>query len=136
MKPPAALVLIDGECVLCNRLAGFLIFCDRGQKLRFAALGSPAAQRELAGRNLPPPPPGTFVLIIGDRAFYRSDAAIRVCALLPFPWRIGIALAVIPRPVRDAAYAWVAALRYRLLGRVENCALLTPAQRARFLTDD
>jgi predicted DCC family thiol-disulfide oxidoreductase YuxK len=59
-----------------------------------------------------------------------------VCELLPFPWCLGAAIAVIPRPVRDAIYGWVAAVRYRLLGRVGNCALLTPAQRARFVTGD
>ena len=132
----AIIVLIDGECVMCNRVARFLIRRDRDGLMKFAALGSRAANRELDARGLPPPPQGTFVLIINNQAFYRSEAAIRVLSLLPAPWCWAAAAGIIPRPLRDAGYAFIAAVRYRLLGRVPSCSLLTETERARFLNDD
>lgn len=126
-------VLIDGECLFCNRAARFVIRRDRSGTFRFAALGSPAAERLLAARGLPPPPPGTFVLVDRHEAFYRSDAALRVLGLLPAPWKYGAVLRVIPRAFRDLAYSFVARVRYHLFGRIASCSLLAPEERRRFL---
>jgi len=133
---PVALVLIDGECVMCHRVARFVIRHDRAGGIRFAALGSTAAARALEKDALPPPPAGTFVLILDGRAYYRSEAAARLCGLLPLPWRLGRYLLVVPRPLRDAAYAIVASVRYRLFGKTSACAMLRPNERERFLTDE
>jgi predicted DCC family thiol-disulfide oxidoreductase YuxK len=130
------IVLIDGECVLCNRLARFVIRRDPHAKIRFAALGSPAAARVLAGWNLPTPPPGTFVLVAGGHAFLRSEAAIRLFSELPFPWHYAGICRVVPLALRDAVYSLVAAVRYRVMGRVPSCGLLDAAERERFLRDE
>jgi len=127
-----SLVLIDGECVLCNRVAQFVIRRDPAALIRFAALQSERAMQELGARGLPPSPPGTFVLISRGGAYYRSDAALRLLGLLPRPWSFARALLVIPRPARDLVYRLVARLRYRLCGRTEMCGLLTAAERERF----
>jgi predicted DCC family thiol-disulfide oxidoreductase YuxK len=54
---------------------------------------------------------------------------------LPAPWRWLRALAVIPRPLRDGAYRWIARNRYRLMGRREVCMVPTQALRARFVEE-
>jgi len=40
---------------------------------------------------------------------------------------------VIPRPIRDAIYNWVARNRYRWFGQREECMLPRPEWKARFL---
>ncbi|MFP5284488.1 MAG: thiol-disulfide oxidoreductase DCC, partial [Thermoanaerobaculia bacterium] len=40
---------------------------------------------------------------------------------------------VIPRPLRDALYRWIARNRYRWFGRTETCWLPTPELQSRFL---
>ena len=130
------IVLIDGECVMCNRSARFVIRRDPKARIRFAALCSQAAARALAGRNLPSPPAGTVVLLMDGRAFYRSEAALRLLSLLPFPWNCAGIFRIVPLPIRDAVYSFVAAIRYRVMGRVENCGLLNAAERERFLKDE
>ncbi len=129
------LVLIDGECGMCNRVARFLIRRDKNARLRFAALGSAAGARELHRRQLPPPPPGTFVLIEGNRALYRSEGALRVLGLLPPPWAFAKVFLLVPRPLRDAVYDVVARIRYRIAGRVAHCSLLSQDERGRFLPE-
>lgn len=130
---PQILLLIDGECVLCNRLAKFVICRDPQARIAFAALGSPRADDELRRRGLPPPPPGTFVFLDGSRALFRSEASLELAALLPPPWRWLALLRCIPARLRDPAYSLVARLRYRIFGKAQSCALLTPDERARFL---
>ena len=52
--------------------------------------------------------------------FVKSRAVAAVASLLPFPWRLGGLLALVPRGVGDAAYDWVARRRHRW-GRGEAC---------------
>ena len=42
---------------------------------------------------------------------------------------------IVPRPLRDAIYAWIARNRYRWFGKRDQCLVPTPALRARFLDD-
>lgn len=129
------ILLIDGDCVLCNRAAKWIIRHDRDGSILFSTLGSPRAYSILKERGLATPPTGTAVLVTGREAHIRSEAILRVLERLPFPWpllsRAGLA---IPRPLRDAAYSLMARLRILLFGRTTNCSLLTPAERARVLT--
>lgn len=127
------LVLIDGECLLCNRFAQFVIRHDPARRFRFATLGSPAANKELGARDLPAPPSGTFVLVSGDRAYYRSEAALRLLRQLPPPWSLAGLLLVVPGGLRDPVYTLIAKLRYRIFGKIASCGILTDEEKARFL---
>jgi predicted DCC family thiol-disulfide oxidoreductase YuxK len=124
--------LFDGHCHLCSGWVQFVLQRDRAQRFRFAALQSEAAQRLLGGR-LSGGALDTVVLLEGDRLLLRSSAALRVCRWLGGGWRLTAIFWLIPRPLRDAVYHFVAAHRYRWFGRREACWLPEPAFRARFL---
>jgi predicted DCC family thiol-disulfide oxidoreductase YuxK len=49
------------------------------------------------------------------------------------PWPLLRAASIIPAPVRDVVYDWVARNRYRWFGRTDACMLPPPEVRARFL---
>lgn len=134
--PPGPVLLFDGVCNLCNASVNFILDRDRDARLRFASLQSEAGRALLAraGLRLPDGDPESMVLVLGDAAFTHSDAALRVCRLLPWPWRLAGWLLWIPRPLRDAVYKLVARNRYRWFGRSEVCRMPTPALRARFLS--
>lgn len=74
-----------------------------------------------------------MVLIADDRLFTRSDAALEVLRRLGWPWSPLAVLRLIPRPVRDAVYDWVARNRYRWFGRQDECWLPRPEWKDRFL---
>lgn len=105
---------------------------DRAGRLRFAPL-----QGETARRVLPAvlrEPMETAVLAEGAALHLRSDSVLRSWAVLPWPWRALAALRLVPRPLRDAAYRWVARHRERIsLGPLEYRGALTAAEQARFL---
>ena len=129
------LVLFDGVCNLCNGAVTFLIDHDPKGALRFASLQSATAKTLLAdlGANVGAGDPDTMLLVENGRLYDRSTAALRIAKRLPWPLKSLYALILVPRPIRDRVYAWVARNRYRWFGRAESCRVPTPELRARFV---
>jgi predicted DCC family thiol-disulfide oxidoreductase YuxK len=131
----SSVILFDGVCNLCNGLVQFVIARDRHGRFTFASLQSGAAARLLSGRGSLESLPDSLVLLEGDRLYTRSAAALRVARGLGFPWQLAYAFVVVPRPVRDAIYDWVARNRYRWFGKQAVCMVPTPDLRRRFVAD-
>ena len=134
------ILLFDGQCNLCNGAVRFVIERDRRARFRFCALQSAAARRLLAERGVELPQDAgaqfdTMLLIDprGGRVYDRSGAVLRVCRGLRWPWPVFAALLLIPRPLRDLVYRFVANRRIRWFGRSESCMVPTQALRERFL---
>lgn len=136
---PAALgpvVLFDGGCNLCHGSVRFVARRDPRGRFRFAALQSEVARRLLERVGAPADLPAavdSLVLVQDGRWHVRSDAALRIAARLRAPWPLLSALRIVPRPLRDAAYAFVARRRLRWFGRREACLLPAGDLRGRFL---
>lgn len=127
-------VLFDGVCNLCDAAVLFIIDRDPDARFRFAALQSGAAARLLAGLPRPEGGDPESVFLLEDGKLYdRSTAALRIARRLRWPWKLAYALVAVPRPLRDAAYRFVARRRYRWFGRRDACRVPTPELRARFL---
>ncbi|HEU4560651.1 MAG TPA: DCC1-like thiol-disulfide oxidoreductase family protein [Longimicrobium sp.] len=127
------LVLYDGECGLCNRSVQLILRHDRRGRFRFAALQSELGRTLLERHRLPADVVDTVVLVDGDQAFTRSAAALRIAGMMDRPWPLLRAFAIVPRPLRDVGYNFVARNRYRWFGRTDACMLPPPEVRARFL---
>ncbi len=128
------ILLFDGVCNLCAGAVRFAIARDREARLRFASLQSPIGQELLRRHDYEPDAIDTVVLVDAAGAHDRSTAALRVLGQLPAPWRwLGPPLLLVPRPLRDAVYGFVARNRYRWFGRRDECLVPTPELRARFL---
>ena len=134
VKQDTAVVLFDGVCNLCNGAVNFIIDRDPSARFRFAALQSSQAAALLAplGR-VPEAEPQSFILVEDGRVYERSSAALRVARKLPGAWRLFYAFIVVPRPIRDVVYRFIARNRYRWFGKAEACRMPTPELRARFL---
>jgi predicted DCC family thiol-disulfide oxidoreductase YuxK len=128
-----SIVLFDGVCNLCNGFVQFVIGRDPHGRFQFAALQSSTARHLIAQYGPLDPLPDAIVLVEGGRLYTRSTAALRVARQLVFPWRLAAIFLLVPRPLRDWAYALVARRRYRWFGRRETCMVPTPELRARFL---
>lgn len=132
----SSVVLFDGVCNLCNGSVQFILDRDPAGRFRFASLQSEAGQNLLRDHGRPPQTdaPDSVILVEGASLWERSDAALRIATGLGFPWRLLAVFRVVPRPLRDAVYRWIARNRYRWFGRTETCRLPSPALRARFLS--
>ena len=142
----SAVVLFDGVCNLCNGAVNFIIDRDRRDGrgtqpyFRFATLQGKRAAALLRTHGGTPlsadRDPDSIVLLEDGKMFEHSTAALRIARHLSGLWRLLYVFIVVPRPLRDLIYRWVARNRYRWFGRTEACRLPTPALKARFLEDD
>jgi predicted DCC family thiol-disulfide oxidoreductase YuxK len=136
--PAGPVLLYDGACSFCGAAVRRVLGRDQRGTLRFAALGSPYADR-VFGRHpvlvgvdsmvwVEPGTPGR-----PERAFVRSAAVLRAAWYLGGAWRLLSAAWIVPRPLRDAAYDFIARHRHRLPGAADACVVPLPELRARFL---
>jgi predicted DCC family thiol-disulfide oxidoreductase YuxK len=128
------ILLFDGVCNLCNGTVQFLLRIDRKQKLRFAALQSASGQQILDSYHYTGPPLQTVVFCSRGKLFTHSSGMLEVCRVIGFPWSSIYLFKLIPAPVRDAVYRWIARNRYRWFGKKETCWIPTPELRQRFLS--
>lgn len=130
-------VLFDGVCNFCNGTVRFIIERDPGAHFRFASLQSTKAREQLGLIPLPFAAAAndlsSIVLIQWGHAYFKTDAVLRIARLLSGGWSWLYLLLAVPRPIRDAFYDWFAANRYRWFGKLEECPLPSPEDRARFL---
>lgn len=129
--PP--LVLFDGVCNLCNASVLYVIDRDPAARFRFAPLQGETARALLGGDAPVDADPSSIVLLEDGRRHDRSTAALRIARRLRGPVALLWAAMLVPRPIRDAVYGWVARNRYRWFGRTESCRIPTPELRSRFL---
>lgn len=131
-------LLYDGTCGFCARSVQFVLSHERpGGTLRFARLEGPlgtalrSRHAELAAIDsvLWYEPATTSS---PEQLLWRSGGALRVARYLGGVWALLASLgALVPRPLRDAVYDWIARHRHELAA--DACLLPTPEQRARFL---
>jgi predicted DCC family thiol-disulfide oxidoreductase YuxK len=131
-EDPELLLLYDGVCNFCDATVNFVIDRDPKARFRFVALQSELGARLVSEHKLSPEV-SSSVLIESGRAYTRSTGALRAARFLRFPWPLLASFLLVPRALRDAAYDWFAARRYRLFGKAEVCRIPTPELRQRFL---
>ena len=114
-------ILFDGVCNLCTASVQFVIARDKRRRFRFASLQSPVAERilgpdiETGGRL------GSVVLVVGDRTYRKSSAALQTFWRLDGLWPLMAVLLIVPRPIRDWVYDWIGTRRYRFFGKRDVC---------------
>ncbi|HTR49750.1 MAG TPA: DCC1-like thiol-disulfide oxidoreductase family protein [Kofleriaceae bacterium] len=133
MTASQPVVLYDGTCGLCHRSVQFILRHERDHELQFAPLQGETAAALRARFPEIPTTLETVVLVDGDRARLRSKAFLYLSRHLRAPWRWSYGLRWFPGFVLDLGYRFIAAIRYRVWGRVDACDLPAPEHRARFL---
>ena len=129
------LVIFDGVCNLCAHSVRFILRHEADQTLRFTPVQSPAGTRLMRELGFDPDDTKTFVLIADGKAYVKSDAAIRLSCYFRGMWKLLGALKIMPRPIRDWVYDFVARNRYRWFGQIDTCMAPTPELRARFIVE-
>jgi predicted DCC family thiol-disulfide oxidoreductase YuxK len=127
------IVLFDGTCAFCERSVTFIATRDPGGYFRFGASQTPAAQALLARFGETRESTRSIILIENGQLFRKSTAVLRIARRLPAPWALAAVFLAVPRPLRDAAYAVVAAVRHRVAGRSNACEIPPPAIRERLI---
>jgi predicted DCC family thiol-disulfide oxidoreductase YuxK len=128
------ILFYDGVCGLCDRTVHFLLKRDRHDRLRFAPLQGAVAAELLPPLGGRPEDLDTMYLVTRDgRLFQKSRAVLVAVATLGGPWSLVSVLRIVPRPLADVFYGFVASVRYRLFGKYAACQIPSRQERARFL---
>jgi predicted DCC family thiol-disulfide oxidoreductase YuxK len=127
------IVVFDAKCLLCSAWVRFLLNRRGGQEIRFASMQGETGRRLLLEAGLQADDLQTLLVLQGGRPWQNTAAILRVLDALGWPWKLAWAGWIIPAPLRDAAYRWVARRRYRLFGRSEACMLPPTGSADRFL---
>ncbi|WP_226681131.1 thiol-disulfide oxidoreductase DCC family protein [Sutcliffiella horikoshii] len=127
------ILLFDGVCNLCNSLVTFVIKRDQEATFKFASLQSEVGQTILKEHSLPLDHFDSFYYVEGKKLFTKSTAALKVAKELDGAWKLFYPLIIIPKPLRDLVYSFVAKNRYRWFGKKNQCMLPNPEMKKRFL---
>lgn len=133
MKHP--IILYDGYCNFCARVVHSIQRHDRKKRFRFSPLQSSygaTVQGKLKAKY--GAVPDSIVLVFNNKVYVRTDAVLRIAAIIGGPWYLLLPLWVLPRPFRNSLYDLVARKRYRWFGQREACYLPPAEEDTRFLT--
>lgn len=133
---PERLVIFDGVCGLCDRTVQFLLDHDTDARLRFTTMQGETAATVRARH---PELEGLESIVFvdrtegGEKVFVRSKAVFRIATYLDPGVRWLRHFGFVPQKVADTVYDQVAAVRYRIFGKLDACRIPDASVRARFL---
>lgn len=127
------IVLFDGVCNLCSGSVQFILKRDSKNQFRFGSLQGAFGQEVLRKYSLPTDQFNSFMLLEGDTLYTRSTGALRMLKHIGGGWSLLYAFIIVPKPIRDAVYHFIAKNRYKWFGKKEACWLPRPEWKSRFL---
>jgi predicted DCC family thiol-disulfide oxidoreductase YuxK len=126
-------ILFDGVCNFCNFWVNFIINRDKNDTYQFAALQSDSGQKLLQEFRLNSNDFDSFVLIINDKHFTKSTAALMISKNLNSIIKLLYPLIILPVPIRDFFYDLIAKNRYKFFGKRDVCRIPAEEEKKKFL---
>jgi predicted DCC family thiol-disulfide oxidoreductase YuxK len=127
------IILFDGVCNFCSFWVNFVIKRDKKDLFRFAALQSEKAMEITDRLDIDISKPDTFILIINDKFFTKSTAALMVCKQLNGLIKFLYPFIILPKFFRNFVYDLIARYRYNLFGKRDSCRVPTEEDKLKFL---
>jgi predicted DCC family thiol-disulfide oxidoreductase YuxK len=126
-------ILFDGVCNWCNASVNFAMDRDPHGRFKFGTLQSEQGQRVLRDLHLSTEDLSTFLLLERGQVYTKSTAALRIARHLSGLWPLLALFLLVPRPLRDAVYDFIARRRYKWMGKADACRIPTADERGRFV---
>ena len=127
-------IIFDGICNLCCGWIQFLIRIDTSMKFRFASIQSKTGQKLLNADYQNNKMTESIIYLKNNHYFRESTAVIEILSDVGGFWKLAAVLKLIPKPIRDNFYQFIAKRRYRYFGKRSTCLLPTTENKKRFLT--
>jgi predicted DCC family thiol-disulfide oxidoreductase YuxK len=126
------IVVFDGVCNFCNRIVQIIIRHDPSCQIHFTAQQSESGIKLLQEYSIQESA-SSVVFITKGLVYYQSDAVIEIAKLLtgwPSLFKYTI---IIPRFLRNAIYKFIAANRYAIFGKQDQCMIPKEEDKGRFV---
>jgi len=128
------IIIFDGICNLCCGWIQYLIRKDQTMKFRFASIQSQTGQKLLKSVQENGEMLESIIYLKENKYFRESSAVLEILSDVGGVWKFVVVLKLIPKPIRDKIYQFIANRRYRYFGKRTTCLLPTPVNKKRFLT--
>jgi len=119
---------------MCSGWARFVLKHDRRQRFRLLPAQTDLGRALYVHYGLDPEDYETNILVQDGRAWFKSEGSIRMAEELGWPWSMAKVFRVMPAPVRDRLYEWIARNRLRWFGRRDVCYRGESGYQERFLS--
>jgi predicted DCC family thiol-disulfide oxidoreductase YuxK len=126
------IIVFDGVCNFCNRVVQIIIRHDPSAQIHFTAQQTEAGEKLLHQYSIKESI-SSVVFITKGAVYYQSDAVIEIAKLLtgwPSVFKYTI---IVPRFFRNYIYQLIAANRYRLFGKLDQCMVPKEEDKKRFI---
>ncbi|WP_396157353.1 thiol-disulfide oxidoreductase DCC family protein [Flavobacterium sp.] len=128
------IILFDGVCNLCNASVQYVIKHDEKDVFRFVSLQSELGQKiqkhiGIADKNID----SVVLYLPGIAYYYKSTAVIEITKSLQGIFNYGLLFKILPTPLRDIVYDYIAKNRFKWFGKNDSCMIPTPELKAKFL---
>jgi len=129
-----SIILFDGVCNLCNSSVQFVLKHDKNKNFLFASLQSDAATKILLQLNKKSFENfDSIVLVENEQLYFKSTAALKIAKNLNGFIQILYAFIIVPAPIRDYVYDFIARNRYNWFGKKDKCMIPDKEFSERFL---
>lgn len=133
MNEANQVILFDGTCNLCNASVRFIIKRDPSAKFLFSTLQSDFGKQLLKNVGIEDVKYDSVILYKNGKVYKQSDAVLLIARQLSGLWSVFFVLIIIPRPIRNVVYNWIARNRYHWFGKRDVCMSPSPEIKHRFL---
>ncbi|MFW2348157.1 MAG: thiol-disulfide oxidoreductase DCC family protein [Wenyingzhuangia sp.] len=133
LKKKKFILLFDGVCNLCNRAVHFIIKNEAKDKFLFSALQNPEIVQYLKHQKNHLKDIDALILITDTKIYTKSSAALIVAKHLKGLYPLLFVCYIIPKPLRDTLYDFIAKNRYRWFGKKNKCGIEIPEFKSKFL---
>ena len=127
------IILFDGVCNMCVWSVRFIVQTDKKDKFKLASIQSEIGKKIINDYKIDIKRNDSIVLISNNVLYYRSSAVLSILYHLRTVWKILLILYVIPYPIRDLIYRFVAKTRYIFFGKRQKCILPQEFNNSKFL---
>lgn len=128
------IILFDGICNLCNDSVLKVIKYDKRDHFVFVALQSKIGQDIINYLKIDVSKIDSIILYEPGVAYdIKSTAALKIMKDFGGFWALTQVFEILPTPIRDYFYDYIAKNRYKWFGKKESCMIPTPELKAKFL---
>lgn len=129
----SSIIFFDGVCNLCNNFIQLIIKNDRQEKFLFCPIQSDYSRKFLLDNKFNSEDSNSVILFIDGTFYTKSNAALRIAKSMNGLWPIFWIFIIIPTPIRNWVYDFIARNRIKWFGKRNECMVPSIENKKRFL---
>ncbi|MDG2450757.1 MAG: DCC1-like thiol-disulfide oxidoreductase family protein [Saprospiraceae bacterium] len=123
-----AIILYDGDCILCSRFVQWVIHHDKKDVVRFCCF------QKIENDPFKMDDSYSTVVMISEGQYYtKSEVIFRIVEINGGFWSLFLPFKFVPLFIRNYIYDWIARNRYNWFGQKKNCLLMTSDIESKFV---